>query len=160
MTRLPVVTAKDAIRALERAGFVLVRTSGSHQRFVHSEDPSRATTVPAHAGKTLKRGTLRNIIKEAGLTVEEFTAFCEHGVQHIRVVSIVIGFAERAAADGGDQCRAGFSQSHSETFTSRSQLAPGKTMMEVPWLGLLAEKSMTDYDSQCDEEAPDYTLVR
>ena len=82
MTRLPVVTAKDAIRALERAGFVLVRTSGSHQRFVHSEDPSRATTVPAHAGKTLKRGTLRNIIKEAGLTVEEFTAFCEHGVQH------------------------------------------------------------------------------
>ena len=66
------ITAGAAKRALERAGFVHVRTSGSHQRMVHGSDPSRATTIPAHSGKTLKAGTLRNIIKQAGLTVDEF----------------------------------------------------------------------------------------
>lgn len=60
------------MRALERAGFVLVRTTGSHYRLVHKDDPSRATTVPVHARKALKRGTVRGIIKQAGLTVEEF----------------------------------------------------------------------------------------
>jgi predicted RNA binding protein YcfA (HicA-like mRNA interferase family) len=54
--RLPVVTAGEVVRALERAGFVVVRTSGSHHRLVHKDDPSRATTVSVHAGKTLKRG--------------------------------------------------------------------------------------------------------
>ena len=72
MTRLPAVTAGQALRALERAGFMVVRTSGSHHRLVHPADTTRATTVAIYAGKTLKRGTLRNIIKQAGLTVEEF----------------------------------------------------------------------------------------
>ena len=74
MTRLPSVTAMEAVRALERAGFKAVRTSGSHQRFVHAENPSLATTVPMHSGTTLKRGTLRNIIKQAGLTVDDFVS--------------------------------------------------------------------------------------
>jgi predicted RNA binding protein YcfA (HicA-like mRNA interferase family) len=70
--RLPAVTAGQVLRALERAGFTIVRTSGGHHRLVHRDDPSRATTVPVHVGKTLKRGTLRGIIKQAGLTVGEF----------------------------------------------------------------------------------------
>lgn len=74
MTRFPAVTAGETMRALRRAGFVVVRTSGSHHRVVHPDDPRRATTVAVHASKTLKRGTLHNIIKQAGLTVEEFTA--------------------------------------------------------------------------------------
>ena len=74
MTRLPAVTAGQTLRALQRAGLVIVRSTGSHHRVVHPADASRATTVAVHAGKTLKRGTLRNIIKQAGLTVEEFTA--------------------------------------------------------------------------------------
>ena len=72
MTRLPAVTGEQALRALQRAGFVLVRISGSHHRVVHPENPSRATTIAVHAGKTLKRGTLRNIIKQSGLTADEF----------------------------------------------------------------------------------------
>ena len=74
MTRLPAVTVGQTLRALQRAGLVIVRSTGSHHRVVHPTDASRATTVAVHAGKTLKRGTLRNIIKQAGLTVEEFTA--------------------------------------------------------------------------------------
>lgn len=71
--RLPSVTAREAVRALERAGFVVSRTSGSHCRLFHSTDPSRKVTIPIHSGD-LKRGTLRAIIAQAGLTVVEFLA--------------------------------------------------------------------------------------
>ena len=55
---LPALTARDVIRALERAGFVVSRTSGSHCRLIHRADPARKVTVPVHSGD-LKRGTLR-----------------------------------------------------------------------------------------------------
>jgi predicted RNA binding protein YcfA (HicA-like mRNA interferase family) len=70
--RLPVVTARDVIRALGRAGFVVTRTSGSHCRLIHQTDPARKVTVPVHSGD-LKRGTLRSIIAQAGFTVAEFS---------------------------------------------------------------------------------------
>jgi predicted RNA binding protein YcfA (HicA-like mRNA interferase family) len=41
---------------------------------VHKDDPARATTVPMHSGRTLKRGTVHGILKQAGLTVEELRA--------------------------------------------------------------------------------------
>ena len=69
--RLPALTARDAIRALGLAGFRESRTSGSHVRLVHEGDPARKVTVPMHTGD-LKRATLRAIIAQAGLTVDEF----------------------------------------------------------------------------------------
>ena len=69
--RLPALTARDVIRALERAGFRETRTSGSHRRLVHTSDPARKVTIPIHSGD-LKRGTLRAIIAQAGFTVDEF----------------------------------------------------------------------------------------
>jgi predicted RNA binding protein YcfA (HicA-like mRNA interferase family) len=69
--RLPAVRAKEVIRALERAGFVISRTSGSHCRLIHSTDPARKVTIPVHSGD-IRRGTLRSIISQAGLTVAEF----------------------------------------------------------------------------------------
>jgi predicted RNA binding protein YcfA (HicA-like mRNA interferase family) len=69
--RLPTLTARDAIRALERAGFVVSRTSGSHSRLIHATDPTRKVTVPIHSGD-LKRGTLRAIIAQAGFNVADF----------------------------------------------------------------------------------------
>ena len=48
------------------------RTVGSHHILVHSSDPRRVVTVPFHGARSLKLGTLRNIIRQAGLTVEEF----------------------------------------------------------------------------------------
>ena len=70
--RLPAVKPREVIRALERAGFAVTRTKGSHCRLVHREDPTRRTTVAMHASRDLPRGTLRDIIEQAGLTVEEF----------------------------------------------------------------------------------------
>lgn len=72
MSRLPSLNGKAVIRALERAGFEVVRVSGSHYRMRHKSDPRRQTTVPFHASRDLPRGTLRDIIEQAGMTVEEF----------------------------------------------------------------------------------------
>lgn len=71
MTKLPVISGKEAVKALERAGFIIVRQRGSHIRMrkVTSETTVKIT-IPLH--KTLDRGTLKSIIRSAGLTVEEF----------------------------------------------------------------------------------------
>jgi predicted RNA binding protein YcfA (HicA-like mRNA interferase family) len=70
--RLPSLKARDVIRALQKAGFSIVRTTGSHHRLVHQIDPRRQTTVPVHTRKDVPRGTLHSIIDRAGLTVDEF----------------------------------------------------------------------------------------
>jgi predicted RNA binding protein YcfA (HicA-like mRNA interferase family) len=70
--RLPALKAREVIRALERAGFMVARTSGSHCRLIHLRDPRRKVTVPLHGATDLKEGTLRAIIAQAGLTVAEF----------------------------------------------------------------------------------------
>jgi predicted RNA binding protein YcfA (HicA-like mRNA interferase family) len=71
--RLPSLRAKEVIRALERAGFIVSRTSGSHCRLVHRSDPARKVTIPVH-NTDLKRGTLHSIIAQSGLSVTEFIA--------------------------------------------------------------------------------------
>jgi predicted RNA binding protein YcfA (HicA-like mRNA interferase family) len=69
---LPVVNGRQVIRALMRAGFVVDRIAGSHHVLAYPQDPRRNVTVPVHAGRDLKRGTLRSILRQAGFTVEEF----------------------------------------------------------------------------------------
>lgn len=69
MTILPIVSAQECIRALERAGFYLSHQKGSHIT-MRRDDPYAKTIVPNH--KTIKRGTLKRILKDADLTVEEF----------------------------------------------------------------------------------------
>lgn len=70
--RLPSLKPRDVICALEKAGFVITRSKGSHHRLVHASDPTRQTTVSVHKGKDMPRGTLRDIIDQAGFTVDEF----------------------------------------------------------------------------------------
>ena len=67
MSRLNSVSARECIRALERAGFVFKRQNGSH---IMLGKAGRRVTVPNH--KQLKIGTLHNILDQAGLTVDEF----------------------------------------------------------------------------------------
>jgi predicted RNA binding protein YcfA (HicA-like mRNA interferase family) len=71
--RLPVVSGRNVVRALTRAGFVVDRVAGSHHVMVFPGDPTRTVTVPVHAGRDLKPGTLRSIIRQAGVSVEEFS---------------------------------------------------------------------------------------
>lgn len=72
--RLPSLKAREVICALEKAGFVVTRSKGSHHRLVHHADPTRATTVSVHKGRDIPRGTLSDIIEQAGLTEDEFLA--------------------------------------------------------------------------------------
>jgi predicted RNA binding protein YcfA (HicA-like mRNA interferase family) len=69
---LPSVSGKRVVQALNRAGFVIERIAGSHYVLMLPADPSRAVTVPVHANRDLKPGTLRSIIRQAGFTVAEF----------------------------------------------------------------------------------------
>jgi predicted RNA binding protein YcfA (HicA-like mRNA interferase family) len=71
--RLPVILAREAVQALERAGFYIHHTTGSHAQLKHQTNPALRVTVPLH-GKDLPRGTLRSIIRQAGLTVDRFVA--------------------------------------------------------------------------------------
>lgn len=67
--KLPRVTAKEAIRLLEKSGFSFVRQSGSHKIYKNKE--GRRATVPYHAGKILHPKLLKSILKDAGITDEE-----------------------------------------------------------------------------------------
>lgn len=71
--KLPRVSAADAIRALERAGFVLVRQSGSHK--IYKNAAGKRTTVPFHSGKELHPRILKSILRDADMSVEDFLDF-------------------------------------------------------------------------------------
>jgi predicted RNA binding protein YcfA (HicA-like mRNA interferase family) len=70
---LPVLKAREIVAALERAGFFIHHSKGSHVQLKHRDRPELRITVPFHSGD-VPRGTLRSIIRQAGLTVEQFSA--------------------------------------------------------------------------------------
>ena len=67
MPKLPSISGAKAVKALEKLGFVAVRQRGSH---VVLRRGSLGCVVPMH--KVLKVGTLRGIISQAGITIDEF----------------------------------------------------------------------------------------
>ena len=70
MTKLPRnLSGKKCIEALKHVGFYERRQESDHV-FMQRDEPYTATVVPLH--KTLKPGTLRSIIRQVGLTVDEF----------------------------------------------------------------------------------------
>ncbi len=69
MSKLPRLSGLECVKALEKLGFALKRQEGSHM-IVRRTDPFVQVVVPNH--KELDRGTLRAIIRQAGLSVDEF----------------------------------------------------------------------------------------
>jgi predicted RNA binding protein YcfA (HicA-like mRNA interferase family) len=71
--KLPVVSGEDLVRVLRKVGYEIVRQKGSHVRLRNEGSPKRLpVTVPLH--KELARGTLKNILADAGLTVQDVLA--------------------------------------------------------------------------------------
>lgn len=70
--KLPRVTGREVVRALERAGFVFDRQRGSHVILIRPQTRQRAS-VPVHAGRIVKLGTLKGILEDAGLSQDEFS---------------------------------------------------------------------------------------
>lgn len=70
MPKIPIIKPTKAVKALKRGGFIEARQTGSHL-FLWNAKTKKIVSVPIHA-RTLKKGLLHGIIKEAGLTLEEF----------------------------------------------------------------------------------------
>ena len=70
MSNLPVISGKECIKVLQQIGFQLKRQKGSHIT-LRRDIPFGQVVVPNH--KELDRGTLRNIIRQANISVDEFT---------------------------------------------------------------------------------------
>ncbi len=70
MSGLPSLSGRECLRALQKAGFYLKRQEGSHM-ILRRDNPFAQVVVPDH--KEVDRGTLRAIIRQSGLSVDEFT---------------------------------------------------------------------------------------
>jgi len=69
MSKLPMISGRECIKALENAGLYFKRQEGSHI-VMRRDDPFAQVVVPNH--KELDRGTLKAIIRQAGLSTNEF----------------------------------------------------------------------------------------
>ncbi len=69
MAKLPRISGRECANALQKAGFYHVHGKGSHQVY-RRDNPSARVTIPFH--DELDTGTLRSILRQAGMTVEEF----------------------------------------------------------------------------------------
>ena len=71
MREFPTLTAKQVVSAFQKVGFVIERKKGSHQ-ILKKRGHKYHLSVPDHQQQPLKRGLLRRLIRDAGLSVEEF----------------------------------------------------------------------------------------
>ena len=70
MPKLPILSGKDVLKLLFKLGYELDHQTGSHMILRQKDSPHRRLTVPNH--REIAKGTLLAIIKQAGLTKEEF----------------------------------------------------------------------------------------
>jgi predicted RNA binding protein YcfA (HicA-like mRNA interferase family) len=70
LSKLPLVSGREVVKALAKIGYERDRQRGSHIVLRQVAEPHRRITVPDH--DEIAKGTLRSIIRESGLTVEEF----------------------------------------------------------------------------------------
>lgn len=71
MSRLGSFRGEQVVKAFQRAGWSIARVRGSHV-ILEKEGAVATLSVPVHKGKNVKRGTLRDLIKDADLSIEEF----------------------------------------------------------------------------------------
>lgn len=71
MAKLPNPTGQELIAALQKIGFVVVRQKGSYVRMKHSDN--RVVSIPVHGQKTLGKGLLLKILRDADLTKTELS---------------------------------------------------------------------------------------
>ncbi|MHB8174251.1 MAG: type II toxin-antitoxin system HicA family toxin [Nitrospirota bacterium] len=70
MKKLPVLSGLDLYKVLEKMGYLHDHQTGSHLIVRNKNYPYRRLTIPNH--KEIAKGTLRSILRQAGLTPEEF----------------------------------------------------------------------------------------
>ena len=71
MSRVPSLKAPEVLRALQRGGFLVHHVKGSHHYLRHPDKPGVQVAI-FHHRKELPPGTIRRIVRDADLTIEEF----------------------------------------------------------------------------------------
>ena len=71
MTNLPVLKPRQLLSIVQKVGWEVVRQKGSHIQLKHFNKPHYLVTIPHH-NKDLARGTLLSIIKQLGMTKDDF----------------------------------------------------------------------------------------
>jgi predicted RNA binding protein YcfA (HicA-like mRNA interferase family) len=70
LTRPPQVSGRELVVALQRQGYALTHVRGSHH-YLRKPDVAALVVVPVHGNHPLPKGTLRSILRQAGLTVDD-----------------------------------------------------------------------------------------
>jgi len=73
MSNIPAVTGQRLIKALRKMGFEVIRRKGSHNFLQHVD--GRCTVIPVHAGETIGRGLLSQIMRDCEISAEELKKF-------------------------------------------------------------------------------------
>jgi len=68
---IPMLKSREIIRVLLKAGFKIIRQSGSHVRLIHGKNTQRQTTVPIH-NADIPREILKEILKQAKISIRDF----------------------------------------------------------------------------------------
>lgn len=71
MPKLPLVSGKDVVKALSKAGFQHIRTRGSHAILTKQDAEKGKITLPVPLHKELAKGTLKSIMNQAGIALEK-----------------------------------------------------------------------------------------
>jgi predicted RNA binding protein YcfA (HicA-like mRNA interferase family) len=71
LTKLPVISGKSLCKILEKVGYSNDHQTGSHIILRNQNPPYRRLTIPNH--KEIAKATLRSILRQSGMTVNEFT---------------------------------------------------------------------------------------
>ena len=72
MTKLPRITGRKMVSALEKAGFEVIRIKGSHYFLRHAD--GRSTVVPVHRGETIGPGLTSKILRDCEIAVDELAS--------------------------------------------------------------------------------------
>ena len=94
--KLPVLKAKEVVRALLRGGFYIHHQTGSHVQLKHRDNPRLRLTVPFHS-RDIPKAVIRSIIAQAGLSVAEFRDLL---YQAACLVIKLDGMVDRLVGDG------------------------------------------------------------
>lgn len=71
MTKLPVVTHKKVIKVAKKLGFLKDHQKGSHL-VLRNPETRRRVVIPIHAGRTIKKGTLKGILRDLEISTTDF----------------------------------------------------------------------------------------
>ena len=74
-SKYPVLPPAEIIKALEKVGFQKASQKGSHAKYKNSENPQRVVIIPMH--NEIAKGTLKSILEQANLQLEEFLNLLE-----------------------------------------------------------------------------------